>query len=158
MHVLATSCSRAVLAAAFCLSFLFAGKCLHSMADSEVRLYEHAFVALTWAWEDPLPPPSAWLPLTEMQNLRIRDEWPVVWLKLNNRHKEFHLLVIDGPSGLRLYENRGAARRVIVRRVGGQVNISVHASHLVSRGIVRPLALLVYCYGFGYNEHSPSIT
>ena len=143
MHVLATSCSRAVLAAAFCLSFLFAGKCLRSMADPEVRLYEHAVVvALTWAWEDPLPPPSARLPLAEMQNLRIRDEWPVVWLKLNNGHKEFHLLVVDGPSGLRLYENRRAARWVIVRRVGGQVNISVHASHLVSRGIVRPLALL----------------
>ena len=107
------------------------------MAAAGQRMFEHSFVPLTWSWEDPLPSPSCWRPMTEMQDERVRLEYRFVWLNLNG-HREFNLLVVDEASGLRLYENRRVERRVLVRRIGGQVNLSVHASLLASRGIVRP--------------------
>ena len=103
--------------------------------------FEHAFLPEEWAWGDALPAPQQWQPVTAMQQDRILRGANFIWLNVHG-HRQFLLTVHDVQAELRIYMNFHARHgaRCMVRPVGPQMNVMVHADYLPDQGIVRFLS------------------
>ena len=75
-----------------------------------------------------------------MQDERVSSGVGHVWLNRHG-HREFLHVVTDEGSGLYLFQNFHAkfGCRVLIRKIGPQMNVMVHADYIPERGMVSPL-------------------
>ena len=99
--------------------------------------FEFVWLAASWAWGDELPARALWSPLTDTQANRILQGVGHVWLRFGSRFHQF--LLREDNAGLRMFRKVGGGPevRVLVRDVGPNLLLTVHAQHCPMNGIVK---------------------
>ena len=112
------------------------------MADVSPRL-ELVFVDRFWEWNagKGLPKKSSWLPMSQEQQRNVREERDLLTLLPDNRT---FTKISELDSGIKLFQSEGqwcmegwSYVRALVRPIGPDLVLAVHADHLPAQQSLR---------------------
>ena len=109
---------------------------------SSQRRFEMCVLSKEWRWDFGTPPPTAWSPLRETQNERVRVGATYVYM---GKHK-YMCVVHDVSSGLMIYQC-SLMHRIMIREIGPALLLSIHAKHIPNDNSVLYLCQYTVCFG-----------